>query len=49
MDVAGAPPLRSVGDVGGIGFMATKDGAGLGDFALECMGVYGAVEKERER
>jgi NADH dehydrogenase [ubiquinone] 1 alpha subcomplex assembly factor 1 len=47
MDVAGAPALRSVADVAEVGLMATKDAAGLGDFALECMGVYGAVEAER--
>jgi len=47
MDVAGAPALRSAADIAVIGFMATKDAAGLGDFALECMGVYGVVVAER--
>ena len=48
-DVAGAPPPRSCAELGALGFMATTGEAGLGDFALECMGIYGVREDERQR
>ncbi len=34
------PPLRSCEEVAALGFMATKDGGGPGDFALEVFGVW---------
>ncbi len=43
MDVADAPPLVSVSDIADVGFMAVKTD-GVGDFALECMGVFAVCE-----